>query len=57
VRLLHEARRAHDLILVAGVALLNAGNKDLSAGHVGDCDAGASDFSPENHCSMAYDTD
>ena len=57
VRLLHETRCPHDLILVAGVALLNAGGKNLFGGHVGDCDTGASDLSSEDHCSMAHDAD
>jgi hypothetical protein len=57
VRLLHKTRRPHDLILVAGFALLNTGGKDLFGGHVGDRDAGASDFSAEDHRAMAYDAD
>ena len=57
VRLFHQTRRPHDLILVAGFALLNAGGQNLSGGHVGDRDSGASDLSPEDHRAMAYDAD
>src|ERR1700704_5211509 len=57
VWLFHKTRRAHDLILVAGVALLNASGKDLSGGHFGDCDASATDLSPEDHRAMAHDAD
>jgi hypothetical protein len=57
VRLLHETRRPHDLILVAGFALLNAGGKDLFGGYVGDRDTGAPDLSTEDHCAMAHDAD
>ncbi len=51
-RLLHEARRSHDLILVAGFALLNAGGQDLLGGHVGDRHARAADVldrGPSSH--------
>jgi hypothetical protein len=57
VRLLHETRRSHDLILVTGFALLNSGGKDLFGGHVGDRDAGAPDLSTEDHRAMADDAD
>jgi hypothetical protein len=55
VRLLHETRRPHDLILVAGFTLLNAGGQDLFGSHVGNRDAGASDLSTEDHRAMAHD--
>ena len=55
--LFHEARRPHDLILVAGFALLNAGGENVFGRHVGDRDARASDLSPEHHRAMAYDAD
>jgi hypothetical protein len=57
VRFLHETRRSHDLILVAGFALLNSGGKDLFGGHVGDRDAGAPDLSTEDHRAYGYDAD
>jgi hypothetical protein len=57
VWLLHETRRPHDLILVTGFALLNAGGKDLFGGDISDRDPGASDLATKNHCSMTYDTD
>jgi hypothetical protein len=57
VRLLHETRRPHDLILIAGFALLNAGGQDLFGGHVGNRDTGAPDLSTENHRPMAHDAD
>ncbi len=57
MRLFHEARRPHDLILVAGFALLNAGGQDAFGGHVGDRDARTSDLSTEHHRAMAHDAD
>jgi hypothetical protein len=57
VRLLHETRRPHDLILVASFALLNSSGKDLFGGHVGDRDTGASNLSTEDHRAMAHDAD
>jgi hypothetical protein len=57
VWLLHETRRPHDLILVTGFALLNAGGKDMFGGHISDRDSGTSDLATKNHRSMTYDTD
>jgi hypothetical protein len=57
MRLFHETWRPHDLILVAGFALLNAGGQDACGGHVGDGDARTSDLSTEHHRAMAYDAD
>jgi hypothetical protein len=45
------------LILVAGIALLNAGGQDLFGGHVSDRDPGVSDLAAENHRSMAHHPD
>jgi hypothetical protein len=57
MRLFHEAWCPHDLILVAGFALLNTGGQDVFGGHVGDGDARTSDLSTEHHRAMAYDAD
>ena len=55
--LFHQVRRPHDLILVAGLALLNAGGENLFGLEVRDRDAGAADFAPEHHRAMSHHTD
>jgi hypothetical protein len=42
----HQVRRPYDLVLVAGLALLNAGGEHLFGLEVRDRDAGAADLRP-----------
>jgi hypothetical protein len=49
VRLLHETRRSHDFILIAGFALLKAGGQDVFGGHIRDRHASAADVPAQYH--------
>src|SRR6185503_16268551 len=55
--LLHQVRRPHDLVLIAGLALLDTGGEDLFGLEVRDRDAGAADLAPEHHRAMSHHTD
>ena len=47
----------HDLVLVACLALLNAGGEHLFGLEVRNRDAGAADFAPQHHRAMSHHTD
>src|SRR5215831_842888 len=54
-RFLHHMRRAHDLILVASVALLEASRKDLLCGEISDRDARPAYVLAQDHRTMGHD--
>jgi hypothetical protein len=45
----------HDLILVAGFALLKAGRQNVAARDIGNRHARSTDFATQHHCSMGDD--
>src|SRR5215467_15393938 len=55
-RFLHHMRRAHDLILVASFALLEASREDLLCGDISDRDARAAYVLAQDHRTMGHDT-
>src|SRR5215217_5590156 len=48
--------RAHDLILVARLPLLQAAGEDTAGGHIGDRDSRSADLFTKHHGSVGYDS-